>query len=327
MGEVAPIGVGIVGLGTVGRRFVEQFQSHHAFELVGGFDVTDAATRSAASDFGLRIFDSAEQLVSDPDIHLVYIATPPLFHEHYVDLVTQAQKTIFCEKPLGVDNAATAAMVARVEASGTSAAVNFVFGAAPSAVTMIDRVRSGDCGQVHSADLRLHFCRWPRDWQAGAAWLRDRDQGGWVREVVSHYAFLLHRLFGPATVVNSTVTYPADGTSEQGLTAVLDFGSTVVRLTGTSDAAGADEVEFTVRGSQRSFRLANWYQLSAAESDGDWTPVLTESEISPAAAYAAQLGQLAALARHEPNSLATLAEAYAVQELVEELLAGPNGTA
>jgi len=94
-----------------------------------------------------------------------------------------------------------------------------------------------------------------------------------------------------------------------------------VRLVGTSDAAGADEVQFTVRGSERSFRLTNWYQLTGATSDGPWEPLLSDEAVAPPAAYAAQLGQVAALADGSPNSLATFAEAYAVQELVESLLA------
>jgi len=312
------LGVAIIGLGTVGRRFVEQFQNHEGFELVGGFDVTESARQAAHSDFGIEVTDQAADLIADPAVDVVYIATPPLFHEQYVDMTQAAGKAIFCEKPLGVDNADTLAMVERVGAD--RAAVNFVFGAAPSAVEMVRQVSGGACGQVLSADLRLHFCRWPRDWQAAATWLRDRDQGGWVREVVSHYVFLIHRLFGPAAIVHSHVDYPSDGTSEQGLSAVLNCNGTTVRLTGTSDSSGADEVEFTVRGSDRSFRLTNWYQLTSAAGDDPWEPVLPDDAIAPPAAYAAQLGQVAAMVQGDTNTLSTFAEAYAVQELVEELL-------
>jgi len=313
-------GVAIIGLGTVGRRFIEQFNYHDGFVLIGGFDVVNEARAGAASDFGLMITEDPAALINDPAVDVVYIATPPLFHEVYVDMAHAAGKAIFCEKPLGVTNAETQAMVSRVEAGGALAAVNFVFGAAPGAAEMIAQVAAGHCGDVLGADLRLHFCRWPRDWQAGAGWLRDRDQGGWVREVASHFVFLVHRLFGPASIKHVHIEFPADGTSEQSLHAVLDCDGTIVRLTGTSDAAGTDEVEFTVRGSERSLRLTNWYQLTSAVSDSPWEPVLSAEAVAPPAAYAAQLGQVAALTRGEPNTLATFAEAYAVQELVEALL-------
>jgi predicted dehydrogenase len=326
MTDASRLGVAIIGLGTVGRRFIEQFIKHDGFTLIGGFDVGEAARAGAANDFGIAIFESADELVDNPGVDLVYIATPPLFHEQYVDQVQAAGKAIFCEKPLGVDNDATRAMVKRIEAGSAPAAVNYVFGAAPSAVEMVSQVTSGACGDVQGADIRLHFCRWPRDWQAQATWLRDRDQGGWVREVVSHYVFLVHRLFGPATIEQVHVGYPDDGTSEQSLAAVLDCAGTTVRIVGTSDAAGADEVEFTVRGSDRSFRLTNWYQLSSAAGDGPWEAVLPDDAIAPPAAYAAQLGQVAAMATGGDHVLATFAEAFAVQELVEALLEPSNSS-
>lgn len=313
-------GIAIIGLGTVGRRYVEQFQAHDGFDLVGGFDVVPAARDAAVADYGIAVTDDAAALINDPAVAVVYIAVPPLHHEVYVDQTMAAGKAIFCEKPLGVDNAATADMVQRVEQAEARSAVNFVFGAAPSAVEMIDQVRAGSCGEVTGADLRLHFCRWPRDWQAAATWLRDRDQGGWVREVVSHYVFLINRLFGPAKLEHAHVGYPSDGSSEQSLTAVLRCGDLPIRLVGTSDAAGADEVQFTVRGTERSLRLTNWYQLSAATSDAPWEAVLPEERIAPPAAFAAQLGQVAAMTAGEPNTLATFAEAFEVQELVEEML-------
>ena len=325
MPEHSRHGVAIIGLGTVGRRFIEQFGNHPEFELIGGFDISESARQRAGDDFALATTGDAAALIDDPAVVVVYIATPPLYHEVYVDQVLAAGKAIFCEKPLGVDNAATKAMVERVEQADARAAVNFVFAAAPSSVALIDQVASGACGDVLGADLRLHFCRWPRDWQAEATWLRDRDQGGWVREVVSHYLFLLGRLFGDASIRQAHVAYPSDGTSEHSLTAVLDYRGVPVRLVGTSDAAGADEVEFTVRGTKRSFRLSNWYQLTSADSDAAWTPVLSDEAAAPPASYAKQLGQVAALTAGEHHHLATMAEAYAVQELVEALL--DEGTA
>jgi predicted dehydrogenase len=312
-------GMAIIGLGTVGLRYVEQYQLHDGFELIGGFDVSDAACDEAADRFGIPIAGNAEALITDPGVDAVYVAVPPLYHEHYVDLVIDAGKALLCEKPLGVDDAESAGMVERVEASGIPAAVNYVFGAAPSAVALVDGVQNGP-GQIHGVDLRVHFEQWPRAWQAKAAWLRDRDQGGWTREVVSHYVFLLLRLLGSPTIEHCSAWYPPDGTSEQRLAATLRCGDTPVLLVGSSDSAGADEVEFTVRGSERSWRLTNWYQYATADRGVEWTPGLSPEASSGPAAFAAQLDQLSRLIRGEDNTLATFAEALEVQRIVEGLL-------
>lgn len=312
-------GVAIIGLGTVGRRFVEQFNLHDAFDVVGGFDATPAAATAAATDFGITIASDAHALITDPAVDMVYIAVPPLHHEMYVDAVQAAGKVIFCEKPLGVDDAASAAMVERVGAGGSPAAVNFVFGSAPSAVELGRQLASGAAGDIVGADMRLHFERWPRDWQAGATWLRDRDQGGWIREVVSHYAFLALRLFGMPSSEQHLVHWPNDGSSEIGLVGSARFGDVPVTMVGTSDSAGADEIQFTVRGTERSFRMTNWYELDAAEEGGEWMPVLADDQITGPTAYAAQLSQLSRLCQGNTHSLATFAEALAVQTFVEQL--------
>lgn len=322
MSPSSPHGIAIIGLGTVGRRFVEQFGSHDRFTIIGGYDASRQACEAAANDFGIPIADETESLVNDPMVEAVYIAVPPLHHEIYVDQTLAAGKTIFCEKPLGVDDDQSRAMVERVDRSDARAAVNFVFGGAPGAVEMIERVKGGSCGQVVGADLRLHFCRWPRDWQANATWLRDRDQGGWVREVVSHYVFLLNRMFGEATIEYAGLVFPEDGSSEQGLVASLGYGSVPVRLVGTSDSGGPDEVEFTVRGTDRSYRLTNWYQLSSSAGDDTWQPALSPDALAPPAAYRAQLDQVARLVEGHPHSLATFEEALGVQMVVEDLLGG-----
>ena len=167
----------IIGLGTIGRRYIEVFNNHDGFELVGGFDVGEQARTAAAADFGMRVTASAEELITDPNVHVVYIATPPLYHEVYVDQVQAAGKAIFCEKPLGVDNGDTQAMVERVESAGAPAAVNFVFGAAPSAVEMIKQVRERRVR--HRARRRLAGALLPVATRlAGRCWLAPRPGPG-----------------------------------------------------------------------------------------------------------------------------------------------------
>lgn len=309
----------IIGLGTVGLRYVEQYLLHDGFELIGGYDLSDAACAEAEDRFGIPIAASAEALISDPGVDAVYVAVPPLYHENYVDLVVAAGKALLCEKPLGVDDAESTGMVERVEASGIPAAVNYVFGAAPSAIALLADVKAGP-GSIHGIDVRVHFEEWPRAWQAGATWLRDRDQGGWTREVLSHYLFLLLRLAGSPTIEHCSAWFPPDGSSEQRLSATLRCGDVPVLVVGSSDSAGADEVEFTVRGTECSYRLTNWYQYATANRGGEWESALSPAESAGPAAFAAQLDQLSRLIRGEPNTLATFAEALEVQRVAESLL-------
>lgn len=317
--------VGIIGLGTVGSRFVEQFGAHPDFELVAAWDA-DPATCADHAD-RVPVAAGASHVIAESDV--VYIAVPPLFHRPYVEACVAAGTAIFCEKPLGVDVEESRSLVALVESSGRPAGVNFVFGAAPAATELQSAVAAGMLGPVLRGDLRLHFAEWPRSWHAKAQWLRWRDQGGWVREVVSHFLFLALRTLGPIAVETARVAY-ADGVDgelcEVDAIARFDAGGRPLLMIGTSGGAGPDVVELTIRGVDRSMRVWDWYRLQI-DDGGGWADVLgSDRQSLGAEAYAAQLAALSAMLRGEPNPIATFAEALAVQELVEDVLArsGPS---
>lgn len=311
--------IGIIGLGTVGSRFVEQFNRHDDFELVAAWDPDPAACAAHAT--AVTIVDDAAAVVATADA--VYIAVPPLFHREYVERCVAAAVGIFCEKPLGIDVVESRSMTELVESSGVPAGVNFVFSAAPSAVELGRRLGSGEIGTTIRADLRMHFSEWPRAWHAKAQWLTRRDQGGWIREVVSHYLFLAMRLLGPARLETSTVTFP-DGPDgelcEVDAFARLDASATPVVMMGTAVGAGPDELTFTVRGTDGSLRVVDWYHLQRTDGTA-WEHVLgSDRDILGSEAYRAQLDELSKMLRGEPHRIATFAEALSVQELVEEIL-------
>ncbi|MEM9611123.1 MAG: Gfo/Idh/MocA family oxidoreductase [Actinomycetota bacterium] len=70
-------GVAGIGLGTVGLRYVEQFQLDDRFVVVGGFDASPDAAAAAAERFGIDVLPSAEALIADERVDVVYVAVPP----------------------------------------------------------------------------------------------------------------------------------------------------------------------------------------------------------------------------------------------------------
>ncbi len=313
--------VGIIGLGTVGSRFVEQFNLHNAFDLVAAWDV-DPNACSSHKDL-VRITANAAEVIAESD--LVYIAVPPMHHERYVRECLENDTAIFCEKPLGVDLQTSRQLVAEVNQSGLPAGVNFVFSSAPAAIELQQRLGSQELGEVLRADLRLHFSQWPRGWHEKAQWLRLRDQGGWVREVVSHFIFLATRALGPVTLENSYVQYedgPDGSLCEQTALAVFSSQTVPLTLAGTSHGHGPDVVDLTLRGTDGSLRVWDWYRLQSATAD-DWVDIFPATrEQLGVDAYAAQLHQLERMVDGDQHTIATFDEALRVQELVESLLSG-----
>ena len=82
-------------------------------------------------------------------------------------------------------------------------------------------------------------------------WLTKRQQGGFVREVVSHFVFLTERLLGPATLESTAVQYPDGDGSEVRMVAVVNCRGVPVSVAGSVGGVGPDRVEFTLWGSER----------------------------------------------------------------------------
>lgn len=310
------IRAGIIGLGTVGSRFVEQFALHPSFELVAAWDLDPLA----GGDLGPLRVDSAEAVVEAAEV--VYVAVPPAHHRTYVEACLAAGRAVFCEKPLGVDVEDSRRLVESVEGASVPVGMNFVFSGATAATALTERISDGSIGDLVRADLRLHFPSWPRPWHEKARWLRYADQGGWLREVASHFLFLTDRVVGPAAVRSATVRRPAPELCEDLALVEIDAGGTPLTITGSSGGGGPEIVELTVRGTTGALRLADWYRLEQATDGGGWVDQLGSDRAALAAdAYRSQLDQLAAMVRGDSHRLATVAEGLAVQEVVEALLA------
>jgi len=115
--EAAPaLRWGVLGTGWIAERFIGSLQRHTRQRLlaVGSRD----ADRSAAfaGRHGLsRAYGSYEELVADPDVDVVYIATPHPAHHPCARLALEAGKHTLVEKPLAL-NAAQATEIARLAA-------------------------------------------------------------------------------------------------------------------------------------------------------------------------------------------------------------------
>ena len=318
---MAPHRVGIIGLGTVGTRFVEQFSQHPSFSVSATWDASaDARARTAPH---APVVDSPEAVIDSSD--LVYIAVPPAAHAEYVRATIAAGRAVFCEKPLGIDVAESRALVDEVAASGLPAAVNFVFGSAPAAVELVRLAGDGSLGDLRQVELDLHFALWPRAWQAGATWLAGRAEGGWIREVASHFVFLAGRAVGTATPAGSFIHHAGPDLAEDLALAHLRLGpgGVPMAIAGSSGGAGPDVIDFRVRGRDAAVRVVDWYRLEITDDTGAWTPITVADQPTPAlAAYRAQVDALAALLDGRPHNLPTFAEALAVQEAIERVLEG-----
>lgn len=96
------IGLGVLGCGAFGQFALSYITQLPEIELVGiGATYPDAA-REVTGQYGVRDYETAENLVQQAEVDLVYIATPPFLHHEQSMLALEAGKHVLCEKPLAL---------------------------------------------------------------------------------------------------------------------------------------------------------------------------------------------------------------------------------
>ena len=319
--------LGVIGFGIMGERLTRAAlaQQGRGVTLSGVWDPSDAAMARLRSDLpSVPVLDSAETLIADSDC--VYIASPPESHLLHARTALAAGKAVFCEKPLAVDDADAVAFAR--EAKGARAAVNFVFASSPAVAQLRVWIAEGMVGPVERLEIEMGFAEWPRPWQHDAvSWLGKRRQGGFTREVASHFLFLTRRLLGPMVLQSASTTYPDGDGSETAVEATLTAGGVPVRIAGgVGNTEESDRNRWVLTGRDGAVRLCDWSRAQRLGVDGVWqeAPDAMPLEAARPLILKGQLEKLAALTAGDAAPdfpLASVEEALEVQQIVEAVLA------
>ncbi|MEJ6006465.1 Gfo/Idh/MocA family oxidoreductase [Paucibacter sp. AS339] len=331
------LNIGVIGLGVMGQRMLARLAAHGRLQAQSVWDANPAAIAATLQAYPqLRAAHSAQALIATPGLHSLYIATPPAPHMALSELAFDAGLAVFCEKPLTVDFAAARACIARIEAQGQRAAVNFALASSQGLALLQQqfgapgqRSTQQSLGALQQVELELAFAAWPRPWQAAAgAWLGERIEGGFSREVLSHFIFALQRVLGRATVLRSQVEYPSDGVSaETGLQASVDASGVPVHISGRVGGEQADLNRMLWRAEAGQTELQEWFgRIECRDAAGLPKPLDSAAAELRLSGQREQLDQWVALIEGRPHGLPGYAEALAVQETVETLLQGQTGT-
>lgn len=321
------LSIGLIGAGIMGERLLRAIldQSPPVLRVSGIWDPAASAMARMAQSFP-EIAQPAEAAALIAASDCVYIASPPAHHLGHARAALAAGKTVFCEKPLAVDVADASAFVADAGARG---AVNFPFASSLAVGTLKDWIDEGIVGTVSRVTIEVAFATWPRSWQQDAAsWLDATAQGGFTREVVSHFLFLSRRLVGRLHGLEAEARFPEAGKAERAIEAHLFAGEVPVALTGSVGTTAKDDHNiWMLEGDKGAIRLCDWSIAERRLPDGSWqrAPGALPQEQARPLALKRQLEGVARLTRGEPHHLATLAEALDVQEIVEGILASRLG--
>ena len=201
MKDLYSIRWGIWGTGAMAHAFVQDLALAPG-AVVGGIASRHLATaQEAARELGVaRAYGSYEELLADPSIDIVYVATPN--HRHFPDTCAalEAGKAVLCEKPFALDSEQARVMVELARGKGLFLMEAMWTRFLPSLRTLLDRVQDGVLGDP--LFLRADFGFMAR-YDAHSRLFDAGMGGGALYDIGVYPLFLALLLFGPPEEVQA----------------------------------------------------------------------------------------------------------------------------
>lgn len=141
---------GILGPGNIARSFAEGLRLLPDAELVAVGSRSIERSTEFCAKYGGKPYGSYEELVQDPNIDVMYVATPHMMHEEHVVLSLRAGKNVLCEKPLAINEAQAKRMYAEADKQGLFLMDGLWSRFFPAWEYAQEQVRSGACGKINS---------------------------------------------------------------------------------------------------------------------------------------------------------------------------------
>ena len=200
--------------GIIGCGDVTEVKSGPGFRKAAGSELLAVMRRNGAlaADYArrhgvARWHDDAEAIIRAPDIDAVYVATTPATHRDYVLRCAAAGKPVLVEKPMAMDHAECADMIAACRAGGVPLWVAYYRRALPRFLAVRDLVQSGAIGTVRMVVSRqFQPLKPPAAMNPGSPpWRVDAAEsgGGLLVDMASHTLDFLDLLFGTIEMVRA----------------------------------------------------------------------------------------------------------------------------
>ena len=219
---------GVIGAGGIAdRRTLPGMMLAENAELIAVMEVNAELTEKLRAKYNAkRGYTSYQELLADPEIEAVYIASPVVCHKEQAIAAAKAGKHILLEKPAALTIGDGEEILAAAKDAGVLIASGFMMRYHGYHQKVKKMIADGDIGQVVSARAQL-TCWYP---EIPGAWRQHKEQsgGGALMDMGVHCIDLLEYILGAKTVVtcgfNDTRTFSYDVDDSSNILIKLDNG-------------------------------------------------------------------------------------------------------
>ncbi|MBA1228750.1 Gfo/Idh/MocA family oxidoreductase [Pseudomonas viridiflava] len=207
-------GIGLIGTGFMGRAHALAFGNANAaldlparLSLVALADADATRAAQCAQAWGFdRSHADWQQLIEDPQVHIVAITTPNHLHFPMAMAAIAAGKAVYCEKPLAVSLAQADQMRRSAKVAGVVTQVGYNYQHNPMIGLARDMINAGELGDIISfqgefSEDFMADAQSPWSWRCEAG-----HAGGALADLGSHLLAMARYLLGDIEAVCADVS-------------------------------------------------------------------------------------------------------------------------
>ncbi len=149
---------GIIGTGTIANNFAQGLKVIPQAELVGVGSRSPKRAAAFAEKYAvLNVYSDYKELASDPEIDVIYIGTPHVFHKEHTLMCLNEGKPVLCEKPfaLNLDEAEMMVSLARKKKLFLMEAMWTRF--IPVMIKVLEWITQGEIGDIILLEANMGF--------------------------------------------------------------------------------------------------------------------------------------------------------------------------
>lgn len=149
------LGIGVIGLGRLGYQHTMNITRTMGAQLVAVSDPFPAALERGVEDFGVTGYQDYKEMLKDPAVEAVVVATPTQTHYDVLMDVIASGKPIFVEKPITFTVEEAEKIIKAVADANLYLQVGFMRRFDPGHVAAKNVIVAGDCGKP----IYIHDCQ------------------------------------------------------------------------------------------------------------------------------------------------------------------------
>jgi len=153
---VKPFKLGMAGLGIGGGMILKAAERMPEVEIFAAADTRESARDAFQARYEGRTYDSVKALCEDPDVEVVWVATPNHLHSEHVVMAADHGKHVVSEKPMALNVEQCERMVEAADRNGVLLSCGHTFSLSPGIQTMRQVIKSGELGRLIALSVWLY---------------------------------------------------------------------------------------------------------------------------------------------------------------------------